>query len=511
MPGVEATGAEAIGAEPNATAGLARQVVRGATWMVLLRMALRVFSVASQFLLVRILSPSDFGLVAGAGAAYAILDGLTETSMTLALVQMQSPQRHHYDTAWTLVVARGLLVGAVLWAAAPFVADFLHDERVTLIVQVLAIVPVVQGFESVGMVRLQRDLQFGRIFFYQLASRLAGFMTALPLALIYRSYWALVLGGAAAKLLAVPVSYLVAPHRPGLSLRAAGGMLSFSKWLLLNNVLSMAENFMMPIVLGHTGGIRAVGIYQVSYDLAALPASEVAAPVRRPMHAGYARVADDLPALRRQVLDGLGVLACLIVPMSAGICVTAPYAVHVALGAQWTEAAPVVALAALYTLFDALGHFTGGIYMVRHAQRPYVAIMAVCLALRLALVIPAALYGGVVPAAAMMAATAAFNAALWFWRLRTLLGVGWRDLAAPIWRTFAAAALMMLAVAAAEHAWPMQDAIALPQWLAFSALGAAVHTTAQLALWAAQGRPSGPEAQLLGRLSSRRSGRSRIR
>ena len=468
--------------------------------MVLLRVALRCFSVASQLLLVRLLTPSDFGLVAGAGAALAILDGLTETSMTLALVQMRSPQRHHYDTAWTLVVVRGLIVGAALWAVAPFMASYLHDDRVAGIVQVLAIVPVIQGLESVGMVRLQRDLQFGRIFFYQLANKLAGFMTALPLALIYRNYWALVLGGAAAKLLAIPLSYVVAPHRPGFSLRAAGGMIRFSKWLLVNNVLTMIDNFLMPAVLGHTGGVRTVGIYQVSYDLAALPASEVAAPVRRPMHAGYARVAEDLPALTRQVLDGLGFLAMLIVPMSAGISVTAQYAVYVALGPQWTEATPVVALAAIYTLFDALGHFTGGIYMVRHAQRPYVAIMAACLALRLALVVPAALYGGLVAAAAMMAATAVLNAAMWFWHLCSLLGIGWRRIVATIWRSFAAAGVMMLAVAAAEYAWPLQDSFALVQWLALSALGAAVHAAVQLSLWAIQGRPPGPEAALLARL-----------
>ncbi len=488
-------------ADQTDTADVAHQVARGVTWMVLLRLAMRSFSVVSQLLLVRLLTPSDFGLVAGASAAYAILDGLTETSMTLVLVQMQAPQRHDYDTAWTLVAARGVIVGAALWAAAPFMGEYLHDERVGGIMHVLAIVPVIQGLESVGMVRLQRELQYGRIFFYQLANRLVGFMASLPLALIYRNYWALVLGGVAAKLLAIPLSYILAPHRPGLTVRSAPLMFSFSKWLLVNNVLTMIDNFLMPAVFGRIGGVRSVGIYQVSHDLAALPASEVAAPMRKPMHGGYARVADDLPALQRQVLDGLGFLTMLIVPMSAGICITAPYAVHVALGAQWSDATPLVALAAIYTLFDALGHFTGGIYMVRHAQRPYVMIMALCLALRVMLVIPAALYGGLVAAAAVMAATAVINAGLWFSHLRGILKLGWSDLLAPTWRSFAAAFTMMATVAAAEFSWPLQEPIALLQWIAFSAMGAAIYVAAHLSLWAISGKPAGPETQLLRRLT----------
>ncbi len=483
-------------AAPN-TAELGRRVVRGVTWMVLLRVALRSFSVVSQLILVRLLTPADFGLVAGSSAAYAILDGLTETSMTLVLVQMREPRRQDYNTAWTLVVLRGAIVSAGLWLAAPLMAGYLHDSRVQGIVHVLAVVPLVQGFESVGLVRLQRDLQFGRIFFYQLATKIVGFATALPLAFITRDYWALVLGGAAAKLLGIPLSYAAGPHRPGLSLRGARAMLGFSKWLLLNNVLTIADNFMMPLTLGRIGGVREVGLFQVAYDLSALPASEVAAPIRRPMHAGYARVADDLPALRVQVLTGLGFLVMVIVPMSAGIAVTAPLVVHVALGEQWLAATPALAFGAIYTLFDALGHFTGGLFVVRNAQRPYVLIMAGCLALRLALVVPAAIWGGLSWAMAAMALTAVLNAYLWFSRLRRLLGLTWRMLASPTWRSFAAAGVMAGGVGAAQAAWPGGGRVT--EWASLCALGAAIHAGTQLFLWRRQGCPPGPEAQLKSR------------
>ncbi len=473
--------------------------------MVLLRVVMRVLSVISQLVLVRLLTPADFGLVAGASAAYAILDGLTETSMTLVLVQMKSPERTHYDTAWTLVVMRGLLVGLIVWSIAPFMAAWLGDPRVEDIVHVLAIVPVIQGLESVGMVRLQRELKFGRIFFYQLTLKSAGFLVVLPLALLWRDYWALVVGGAVARIVAIPLSHILAPHKPRLSLRHAGGMIGFSKWLLVNNVLTMAENFVMPMSLGRTGNLRELGLYQVSYDLAALPASEIAAPIRRPLHAGYARVADDLAALRQQVLTGFGFLVMVMVPMSAGIAATAPYVVAVALGPQWTDAAPALALGAICALFDALGHFSGGIYMVRNAQRPYVGIMALCLALRLALVIPAVMWGGLNAGMAMMALSAIINATAWFHRLRPLLGMTWRDVARPTWRSFAAAAIMAAAVTAASLVWPESDAatIRIVQWIALSAWGAAVHIAAQYTLWVASGRPEGPESALIARVLTR--------
>jgi O-antigen/teichoic acid export membrane protein len=482
---VEATGADITG-----------KVARGATLMVLLRLAMRLVSVVSQLVLVRLLSPGDFGLVTGAAAALTILDGLTETSMSMALVQMAAPELVHYQSAWTLVVLRGALLAAGVWASAPVMASFLHDGRVTAIVHVLAIAPLVQGLESAGMVRLQRELQFGRFFYYQLAGKVVGAAIALPLAVLYHNYWALVLGGLASRLVVIPLSYVIAPFRPRLSFRHAPALLHFSKWLLLNNVLTMADNFMMPMTLGRVGTVRDIGLFQVSYDLAALPASEIAAPIRRPMHAGYARLAHDPPRLRAQVLDGLGLVVLLIVPLSVGIAVTAGRSVPVVLGPHWLAATSALALAAIYTLFDAIGHFSGGIYLVLNAQRRYVGIMAGCLALRLALVVPAAVLGGLNAAMAMMALTAVVNAYCWFAALRPLLGLGWRALADVTGRSFLAAAVMAAAVMAADQVLPTAKGVVgmIAGLGGLCALGAVVHIGTQAVLWRLAGVPAGPEA-----------------
>jgi len=484
---------------------ISRRVVRGTAWMIALRLFMRLFSVVSQLILVRLLTQEDFGLVASASVVYGMLDMLSEFSLTWAMVQMPRPERHHYDTAFTLVILRGTLIGGLLWLAAPFVASFLHDPRIESIVHVLAVTAIVQGFESVGLITLQRELQFDRIFAYRFAGKLLGFALTIPLAFIFRNYWALVIGGFAARLLTVPISYLVSPYRPGVSLRAVREMFNFSKWLFFNNLLTMLDNSMMTMTLGRLGGVRDVGLYQVSADFASLPASEIAAPARGPMYAGYARVAEDLTLLRGQVISGIGFLVLLIVPMSVGIAVTAQDLVPIVLGPNWIDAAPVLALCALYAMFDAFGHFTGNVYIVRSAQRPYVAIMAGCLALRLALVIPAAAWGGVVPAVGMMALTALFNALVWFARMCPLLAAGWQQFAAVTWRSFAAALVMAASVLALRYAWLLpasMDAMLL-HWAVLCGFGATVHIGCQLLLWRLSGMPHGPETSLLTRLRDR--------
>ena len=83
--------------------------------MVALRVAFRAISVVSQLILVRLLSPTDFGLVASASVIYGMLGMLSELSTSLALMQMPNPTRQDYDTAWTLGVLRGVVISVLLW------------------------------------------------------------------------------------------------------------------------------------------------------------------------------------------------------------------------------------------------------------------------------------------------------------------------------------------------------------------------------------------------------------
>jgi O-antigen/teichoic acid export membrane protein len=484
---------------PSDPASIGRRVAKGAAWMVGLRIAFRCISVVSQLILVRLLSPTDFGLVASASVIYGMLGMLSELSTSMALMQMPNPTRADYDTAWTLGVLRGLAISAMLWFAAPLMGDYMRDPRVTDIVHVLAIAPVVSSFGSVGMVTLQRRLEFRQLFMFQLVGKVVAFLIAVGIAIVYRNYWALVFGGFAAQFIMVPLSYMFAPYRPAFSLSSARALLNFSKWLFVNNFLTMLDVSLMTLTLGRLNGVRDLGLYQVSYDLAAVPASEVAAPIRGPMYAGYARVADNLPALRDQVLAGFALLVMVTLPMSIGIAVTSDYVVHVALGAQWADATPIVALCAFYTLFDAIGHFTGGIYIVRHAQRLYVTIMAVSLLLRLALVIPGAIFGGVLGAVTGVMLSALANAILWFAFLRPLVQIDWMDLARVTWRSAAAASVMAACVVGAQMLWPRSDAptVMALQWALLCGFGAVVHIGCQLLLWREAGKPAGPERHAL--------------
>jgi lipopolysaccharide exporter len=474
---------------------LGKRVAKGAAWMVLKRLAFKGIGLISTLILVRLLAPEAFGLAAIASTAYDTLNAISDLSFALALVKMKAPTRAQYDTAWTLTVLRGFAIGGLIFLSAPWIAEAMREPRLVNITRVMALYPIIWGFENIGLIDFQRDLRFDRLFVYDVLGKVAGFVVVIPAALILHNAWAVVLGTIAPKIVQVPASYIMHPYRPRISFKAGGELLSFSKWLFATNILSLANQYLIVILIGRIGGAGSVGLFRTAEQIGILPVSEVAAPIRGPMYAGYAKVLHDRDRLCRHVIDGLSLTLMIITPLSVGIALVAKLVEQVALGAEWAGAAAFIQVCAFYALFEGIGEFTHNLYVVKDRQRRFVAIMTLTVVIRVALVVWAGFAYGVLWAAIMFALTSFFGSVIWFGQLTVMIHLSIRRTLAAVWRTFAATAVMSAGVYYFLSIWPYGDTTPgrVAELILAIAIGGILYIGPLLGLWVLCGRPAGPE------------------
>jgi len=302
-------------------AAVGRSVAVSAGYVILGRITSRLLGIVTSVVFARLLTPADFGVVGLAAMVLGTLDMLTQSSIGAALIRFSELERRHYDTAWTLVALRGAIVAGLMIATADLQAHIFGDERIAAVIWVLALAYFVQSLPSIRLVDFQRNLQYGRLYLPGLAGRLISFAVSMSVCVIYRDYWALVVGNLASTVFGLCYGYWLAPYRPKLSLECWREFFRFSKWLSVNNFFTMLDNQLPTYVIGSHDGVAAVGRFQMANQVAALPASEIAAPIRGPAYSGLARVTHDHSALRRQLINQIGVLVLIVVPLSLGIWV----------------------------------------------------------------------------------------------------------------------------------------------------------------------------------------------
>jgi O-antigen/teichoic acid export membrane protein len=190
-----------------------RKMATGATWMVLFKLIERSIGLISTLILARILSPSDFGVIAMALSFIFFAEQLAAFSFDIALIHNQSATREHFDTAWTGNLLLGLSITLVMLLAAYPIAGFYRQPELVWVVCALALGPLISGAENIGVVAFRKELNFRKEFLFQLSRKALGFLIVVPIALIVRNYWALVVGILFSKLAGTAISYLMHPYR----------------------------------------------------------------------------------------------------------------------------------------------------------------------------------------------------------------------------------------------------------------------------------------------------------
>ncbi len=466
--------------------------------MVLSQLVDRSLGMISTIVLARLLVPADFGLVSMASAVVALLELLSAFNFDMVLIQNHSAERTHYDTAWTFNVAFGAAAAVLLVLLAYPVAAFYKEPRLFAVLGVLGLGTLAGGFENIGVVAFRKELTFDREFRFMFIKRISRFFVTIILAITLKSYWALAAGIVLSRVLGVIFSYVVHPYRPRLCLAAKGELISFSKWLLLNNLISFFYLRSADFIVGRIAGAGPLGLYNIGFETSSIPTTQLIAPINRAVFPGYAKVASDRAALRVAFLKVISIVAIATIPAAFGMAAVAPTFVSVVLGPKWLGVIPLIQLLAIYGALTSLETNTYYVHLALGNVRIFTVLMCANVCLLIPLVIALTFAYGVVGAAMGYNIVVLLFFPLYYRAVMRKLDLGYRELAAVFWRPTVSAAIMYGIVVYAQHAAVTTGPISQIWYLmGYVLLGIVFYAVTVLALWQLAGRPQGAEALVL--------------
>ncbi len=475
-----------------------QKTAQGAGWVVAWRMMTRTLGLFSTLVLVRLLAPADFGLVALASSFSVSIEAFSWIGIEEGVIRHTAPTPVLYDTAFTLSVLRGALIGLLIAAAAVPGAAFFGEPRLAPVVLALALAVFIEALTNIGTVEFRRDFGFQQEFRLWLLPRILSVGIAIGAAAVFRSYWALIAGILSNQAFRVLFSYTMHPYRPHLSLAAWRQLVGYSAWNSVIAGLGVLRSRVDTILIGRVLNATEVGLYSVGYEIAELPVTELIAPLTRAAFTGFA-------AARRAEMDAgqtwlrlVSAMSLLTLPAGVGMSAVAHPLITLAFGAEWGQAVPVVQVLGFAFCLTVFGMVGQTLFMAHGHMRTSASITLAAVLLRVALLLalipPFGLTGAAVAAGLGIAAEQAVAAGFAMRRLGLSLGA---DMLPQLWRCLAATTVMAGVLWQAGLGWRMAAA---PPPLALAegvALGAVAYGATLLGLFVASGQPDGPEADAL--------------
>lgn len=475
------------------------RLLKGAVWLSGARLASNVLAIISTLVLARLLLPSDFGLVALGTSTLSILTSITNISLSEALVQHRDPSHHHFNTAWTLNLLRGVLIGSIFALIAVPVARYYSDFRLENVMLALSGSAVLNGLENPRAIMLTKQLVFWQQFMLQVSQKLVALIASVLIALIYHSYWALIVGILLGQFVGVLVSYTVLPFRPAFSIKHARELFSFSIWLTLSAAVNAINWNLDPLLVGKFLGKTALGYYSVGNTLAVIPSREATVPLTATLFPAFSNLAHDPVRLAAAYLRSQTMVTAVALPAGVGMALVADPLVRLAMGESWLPAAIVIRILAAVFAVQSLGTLAQPLAMAAGKTQLLFKRDLQGFLYRVPLVLVGLYFGGfagVLYARAFAGATGLlFNTNV----VTKVTGLSlWQQLR-PNMRAIASVSLMVAVLAPLDSFSGRASA----QWMialnlgVLIATGAIVYGVATFILWRAMGRPEGPETELV--------------
>jgi O-antigen/teichoic acid export membrane protein len=429
---------------------------------------------ASTLVLARLLDREAFGVAAYALTFTSLLEVLRGMGIAQALIYFPRDERRT-QTAFWLIAANSLALGALALLAAPLFGLFFRDPRATAVIRVLVLYFPLLAVGHVLDIELRKDLRFGKRFVPELTRTLAKALIAIALAVVGAGYWSLVAAhvvGAAAWSAAL---LAIMPWRPRwiFDRAEAARLFAYGKHMVAVAVMVSIALRADHLVIGRFLGADALGVYTIAF---ALPGFVLQASfgVSQVLFPAYAKLERDRDRLRSAALRTLRLAAAVFLPVSAGMSVVAVPLVTVAFGSQWRDAATVLPWMGAWAAMTALTQHFGEVYKALGQTRILSWMQAITTALTLPGLVWVAREGwGLVAIVAVLIAVRAARTVLDLIAMRQLVGLRPAAALRSVAPALVATAIMLAAVLAAGRFLPALPAAALLAVL--TAVGAVVY------------------------------------
>ncbi len=493
-------GLAAMSEAPRQGSLLAR-TAKATGWMIVWRLVTRVLGLGSTLVLVRLLLPSDFGLVAlGTSFAQAI-DALSIIGVDDALIREKQPDRAIYNTAFTMNAIRNVFTALLIAATAVPVGAFFNEPRLAHILLALALATAVEAFENVGIIDFRRDLTFDKEFKLRLVPRLAAILTTITLAVLLRTYWALVAGILVGRILRVGMSYVMHPYRPGFTLIAWRRIIGFSLWTWVISLGVLVRDRAGSFIIGRLLNTTQVGFYSVAGEIATLPGSELLQPLNRALFSAFAVAKHSGESIAETYLRVTGTAMLLMTPASVGIGLVAEPIVRLAFGPSWMEVAPLIQVIVIGSIIGVPGALSCTLFSSHGILAPMFRIQMASLLIGVPLFAILLPRFGLLSAMILSMPVGIAEQAIYVWRTMQRYDVRAHEMVAQTWRPVLASIVMAAIVIASGLNHATADSV--PSRLAAPlvgavALGVVSYSATLLGLWLAAGRPRGAETDMLG-------------
>lgn len=357
------------------------KVISGTKWSTLTEILAKLVSPVTTMVLARILTPEAFGVLVTATMVITFAEIFTDAGFQKYLIQHEFINEDDKYKTTTTAFWSNLILSLFIWLLIIIFADSLAEvfgnPGMGPVISCSGICIPLAAFSSIQIALYKRDLDFKTLFRVRVIGICVPLLVTIPLALITRSYWALIVGMICLNLSNAVFLSIFSSWKPNLhfSWTKLKAMFSFSMWSVLESVSIWLTNYADVFIVGTLLTQHYLGIYRTSISIVGQIMSIITASTTPVLYSSLSRLQGNNEEYNTFFLKFQKNVAYFVIPLGIGVFLFKDFITNTLLGNQWLEAAGFIGIWALTSsLVIVLSYYTSEV--CRSKGKPMISFIS---------------------------------------------------------------------------------------------------------------------------------------
>ena len=321
---------------------LKKKTVKGVAWTSLDQFANMGFGFVIGVILARLLSPSDYGLLAMIAVFNSIAFAFLDSGFGSALIRKPDLTENDNCTAFYFNIVAGVVMYGIIWLIAPWVSVFYDKPILTQLLRVEALLLIVMSFRIVQNTQLSRALNFKAKAIINVTSEVISGIIAIIAAYHGMGVWALVLQHLASGVISLIMLWIFSPWRPRgrWDKRSFSYLWGYGSKLLASGLLDRIYGNIYPIIIGKFYSAADLGQYTRATHYAGMPSGILTGVLQKVTFPVLSQIQEDTERLGNSYRRMLRFTVFIVFPVMVGMAALAYPLVVALVTDKWAQCVP---------------------------------------------------------------------------------------------------------------------------------------------------------------------------
>jgi teichuronic acid exporter len=343
--------------DDTSTHSFKKRVLISVAWLAGLKYCGQVITWLITIFVIRLLEPSDYGVMAKAYVFIGFLSLISELGFGTVIVQRKELTQALLRTAFSFILLSNSIMFMFCFFCAPIVSKFYTEPLLIPIIRVLSYSYLIMSFYALPQSLLYRDMNFRLKGSFELSSAVASAASTLALAYLGFGLWSLVWGT-----LVLHITLLLCYFFKGklfyplrFSLKDARDLISIGGYISGSRIIWYFYSQADIIIGGKFLTSPVLGVYSIALKLGYMPLEKIIPLLNQVAMPTYAKVQDSSQIVRNWFLKSIRLVSFSMFLLYFGLLSTASDLIGLLLGNKWEQAILPLQLLAFIMPWRAIG------------------------------------------------------------------------------------------------------------------------------------------------------------